>query len=132
MLRKKLSEKRGSGVTQMPYIILAILITITFFMRAAPILMAKQQLDTFAMELCREAQISGRVGKETNERAAQLKDATGLDPDIDWSVHGKIQLGEEIKVTLRSTKDLGFFTFGHIPIPISSVSEGRSEMYWKE
>ena len=51
----------------------------------APVYITKQQLDTYAVELVREAEIAGRVGTETTRRAAALTDSTGLDPDIRWS-----------------------------------------------
>ena len=69
----------------------------------------KQQLDTYAVELVREAEIAGRVGTETTRRAAALTDSTGLDPDIRWSTTGRIQLNDEVTVTLTLETDIGLF-----------------------
>lgn len=47
--------------------------------------LAKNQLDTFAVELCREAEMSGRVGTETTRREQVLRERTGLNPKVEWS-----------------------------------------------
>lgn len=92
----------------------------------------KQQLDTYAVELVREAEISGRVGTETSRRAAALTDSTGLDPNIRWSKTGRIQLNEEVTVTLTLDMDIGLFGgFGSFPITLRSEAIGKSEVYWK-
>ena len=84
------------------------------------------------VELVREAEISGRVGTETSRRAAALTDSTGLDPDIRWSKTGRIQLNEEVTVTLTLDMDIGLFGgFGSFPITLRSEATGKSEVYWK-
>ena len=89
--------------------------------------MAEQNL-----ELVREAEISGRVGTETSRRAAALTDSTGLDPNIRWSKTGRIQLNEEVTVTLTLDMDIGLFGgFGSFPITLRSEATGKSEVYWK-
>jgi hypothetical protein len=45
----------------------------------------KNQLDNFASELCREAELSGNVGMQTSERAQELEEEAGLMPSISWS-----------------------------------------------
>ena len=47
-------------------------------MRVLPVFIQKQQLDTFATELVREAEVSGRVGAETSRRAAVLSEKQGF------------------------------------------------------
>ncbi|WP_227767743.1 DUF4320 family protein [Zhaonella formicivorans] len=59
-----------------------------------------KKVNTFASELCREAEIADRVGSETSMRAQVLREKTGLDPAISWSKTGKIQLNEEFTVTV--------------------------------
>ena len=54
----------------------------------------------FATELVREAEISGRVGAETDRREESLIEKTGLEPDISWSQEGRIQLNKDVSVTL--------------------------------
>ena len=90
------------------------------------------QLDTYATELCREAEISGRVGSETSRRAAVLTEQTGLSPRISWSKTGTIQLNQEITVTLTLERNIGLFGgFGSFPITLRSEASGKSEVYHK-
>ena len=97
-----------------------------------PAFIAKQQLDTFATELVREAEIAGRIGPETDRREQALREQTGLDPEIEWSDTGRIQLNEEVTVTLTHEIDLGLFAgFGSFPITLRADATGKSEVYWK-
>ena len=124
---KKL-RKRHSGEG---YIDVCVLVVCAMLVLAL-VFVAKQQLDTYAVELVREAEISGRVGTETNRRAAALTDSTGLDPNIRWSKTGRIQLNEEVTVTLTLDMDIGLFGgFGSFPITLRSEATGKSEVYWK-
>ena len=89
-------------------------------------------LITYAVALVREAEIAGRVGTETTRRAAALTDSTGLDPDIRWSTTGRIQLNDEVTVTLTLETDIGLFGgFGSFPITLTASATGKSEVYWK-
>ena len=109
-----------------------ILLVLALVVRVLPVYITKQQLDTYAVELVREAEISGRVGTETSRRAAALTDSTGLDPNIRWSKTGRIQLNEEVTVTLTLDMDIGLFGgFGSFPITLRSEATGKSEVYWK-
>ncbi|MEG0688465.1 MAG: DUF4320 family protein, partial [Hungatella sp.] len=85
-----------------------------------------------AAELCREAEIAGRVGNETTLRAQVLTQKTGLNPDISWSRSGKIQLNQEFTVTVTVQTDLGLFGgFGSFPVTLKAQASGKSEVYWK-
>lgn len=54
-------------------------------------------------------------------------------PDlVDWSDTGRIQLNEEVTVTLTHEIDLGLFAgFGSFPITLRADATGKSEVYWK-
>ena len=88
-MKKKLCtlwrEKRGEGYVDVIVLVLCAVIVLALAMRVLPVFIQKQQLDTFATELVREAEISGRVGSETSRRAAVLSEQTGLSPRIEWS-----------------------------------------------
>ena len=99
--------------------------------KVLPVYVAKQQLDTFAAELVREAEITGRVGSETTSRAQVLSERLEIDPDIRWSRTGRIQLNEEVTVTLTMDVDIGFGGLGSFPIELTAQASGRSEVYWK-
>jgi predicted Holliday junction resolvase-like endonuclease len=126
-----LKSKRGEGYMDVIVAVLVILLLIALAIKVLPVFIAKNQLDTFAAELIREAEIAGQVGSETATKEAALKTQTNLNPTISWSRTGKIQLNEEVTVTLSSQHDIGFFTFGSFPITLTSKATGKSEVYWK-
>ena len=131
-LRSILSEKRGEGYVDVIILVLSAVMVLALSMRVLPVFIQKQQLDTFATELCREAEIAGRIGSETNRRAAVLREKTGLDPEIHWSASGRIQLNEEVTVQLTYRYNLGLFGgFGSFPITLRAAATGKSEVYWK-
>ncbi|MFR6220170.1 MAG: DUF4320 family protein [Enterocloster bolteae] len=112
--------------------VLSVFLVLALSMKLLPVFIAKQQLDTYATELCREAEISGQVGTETNRRAAVLTERTGLTPNIEWSDSGRIQLNEEVTVRLTYQYDLGLFgSFGSFPVTLRAEASGKSEVYWK-
>ena len=128
---KVLKSKRGEMVITVSIIVFVSMLVVAFAMRVFPVFIAKQQLDTYASELCREAELSGRIGTETAEKNRMLTEQTGLDPTISWSKTGKIQLDDEVTVTCSVVKDIGFARFGSFPITLTGYASGRSEVYWK-
>ncbi|BFH65196.1 DUF4320 family protein [Paenibacillus azoreducens] len=131
MLYRALRSRRGEGYIDVTVIVLAAMLCIGLAVQVFPVFMAQQKLDTFASELAREAEISGRVGPETTQRANELQLQTGLSPNIAWSKTGPIQINQEVTVTLRTTADIGFGSFGSFPIELSATAKGKSEVYWK-
>lgn len=130
-MRKLLRSKRGEGYIDVCIIVLVVIMILALFTAAAPAMTAKMQLDNFADELVREAEISGRIGAETTSRARGLSGKTGLSPKIEWSRSGKIPLNQEFTVTLTVTLDIGFGGFGSFPVTLTSKASGKSEVYWK-
>lgn len=78
MLKKILRSKRGEGYLDVCILVLCAMLVIALAVRIFPVFVAKQQLDTFATELIREAEIAGRVGSETDRREQALREQTGL------------------------------------------------------
>ncbi len=130
-MRKLLRSKRGEGYIDVCIIVLVVIMILALFTAVAPVMTAKMQLDIFADELVREAEISGRIGAETTSRARALSEKTGLSPKIEWSRNGKIPLNQEFTVTLTVTLDIGFGGFGSFPVTLTSKASGKSEVYWK-
>ena len=66
---------------------------------------------------------------------AQKRRLSGRKPDltlISWSDTGKIQLGNEVTVTLTTTVNLGLFgEFASFPVTLTARATGVSEVYWK-
>ena len=131
-LRYILKNQRGEGYVDVIVMVLCAVMVLALAMRVLPVFIQKQQLDTFATELVREAEVSGRIGSETDRRAAILSEQTGLDPDIEWSDGGRIQLNDDITVILTLETNIGLFgEFASFPITLRSQATGKSEVYWK-
>lgn len=130
MLRK-LKCNRGSGYIDVVVIILSAMMVIALAVSVFPVYIAKSQLDSFAQELCREAEICGRIGSETASRELLLQEKLGLHPEVEWSKTGNIQLNEEFTVTLTEEYDIGFGGFGSFPVTLTARAAGRSEVYHK-
>ncbi len=128
---KRLRNNRGSGYIDVVVIILSVMMVIALAVSVFPVYVAKSQLDTFAQELCREAEICGRIGSETAAREIVLQERMGITPAVTWSKTGNIQLNEEFTVELTMEYDIGFGGFGAFPVTIRSKATGKSEVYHK-
>ena len=108
-IRKIVRDKRGEGYIDVAVMVLCVMLVIALGVRLFPIFITKMQVDNFADELAREAEISGRVGSETSNRQRVLEERTGIHPTVQWSRTGNLQLNEEVTVTVTIQKDLGLF-----------------------
>ena len=132
-----LKSKSGEGYTDVIVIILSAMLVIALAVRVFPVFIAKHQLDFFANELCRTAEIAGQIASETAARAQELQEQTGINPVITWTASfvpgtGRVQLNGKITVTLKHTVNIGLFgSFGSFPIELTARATGRSEVYWK-
>ncbi len=133
MVKKIFKDKRGEGYIDYVIGLLCLLIVVAFVVQLLPVFQTKQQLDIFATEIVREAEIKGSTS--ISSRISTMKEQTGLDPDIDWDCDyfsgSKIQLNGDISVTLTETVDIGFFRFGSFPIELQAKATGKSEVYYK-
>jgi len=135
-MKRLLKCKRGEGYIDTVVIVIAAMLVIAFAVKVFPVFIAKNQLNNYANEIIRTAEISGRVGTEVNTKVEELKKQTGINPVISWKVNyirgtNKVQLNNEITVIVSSTVDIGFFSFGSFPIELKVKATGRSEVYWK-
>jgi hypothetical protein len=128
---KVLNSNRGDMLIGVTVIVFMSMFVIAFALRVFPVFIEKQQLDTYASELCRVAAISGRVGSETNARMGKLNQTYNLSPSVTWSKTGRIQLNEEITVQCSVTRNIGFGGIGPFSVPLTGRASGRSEVYWK-
>ncbi|GLB31591.1 hypothetical protein LAD12857_35140 [Lacrimispora amygdalina] len=133
MTKRILKSKRGEGYIDVAIGILCLMLVIAFAVSFLPVFTAKQQLDIFATEIVREAEIRGSTS--VSSRISDLKEQTGRNPSIHWDSDyysgTKVQLNEDIEVTLTDTVDIGFFIFGSWPIEIQAKATGKSEVYYK-
>lgn len=129
---KILRSNKGEGYIDVAILILCVMLVIALAVKVFPVYILKQQIDTFATELVREAEIAGRVGSETTNREILLKDKMGISPNVNWSRSGRIQLNEEISVTITYETNIGLFAgFSSFPITLRAHAAGKSEVYWK-
>lgn len=129
---KILRSKQGEGYIDVAVLVLCAMLVIALAVRVFPAYIIKQQVDTFATELMREAEIAGRVGTETTNRELLLREKTGITPTVTWSKSGRIQLNEEITVTVTFETNIGLFGgFDSFPVTLRADAAGKSEVYWK-
>ncbi|HHX11646.1 MAG TPA: DUF4320 family protein [Clostridiales bacterium] len=129
---KILKSNKGEGYIDVAVLVLCVMLVIALAVKVYPVYIAKQQIDAFATELVREAEIAGRVGAETTNREMLLRDKIGITPTVRWSKSGRIQLNEEITVTITYETNIGLFAgFGSFPITLRADAAGKSEVYWK-
>lgn len=83
-MKRLLKDKRGEGFVDVCVLVLAIAMVLALVVRIAPVFVAKQNLDVFADELVRTAEINGQVGSATNAKAADC----GSKPDSTPISHG--------------------------------------------
>ena len=111
---KLLKSRRGEGYIDSVIIIMSAVLVIALAIKVIPIFIVKYQLETYATELCRTAEISGRVGTETTVRTQELTQQTGINPGITWTADyisgsNEVQLNDSIAVVLMYTMDIGLF-----------------------
>jgi hypothetical protein len=128
---KRLAANKGDSYIGVVIFIMIMMIMLVFILNVAPIFLTKMQLNNYANELCREAEIAGRVGTETTARLDRLNESSGMSPTVVWSETGKIQIGRTFTVTVSADVDFSFFIFSGNTITISSTAEGTSEVFWK-
>ena len=131
IIRTFLKNNKGEGMIDTILIVFVVVMMMAFALSVLPVVIEKSKLDTFAEEVVRVAEIEGRIGTNTSSRINSLKATTGLNPNIDWSTSGKIQLNEEFSLVLSHETDIGFFSFGSFKVTLTSKATGRSEVYWK-
>ena len=133
MIKKILKSKRGEGYIDVAIGILCLMLVVAFAVTLLPVFTTKQQLDIFATEIVRQAEIVGST--EVSSRINTMQEQTGLNPQIRWDCDyysgKKVQLNGDIEVVLTDSVDIGFFIFGSFPIEIQAKATGKSEVYYK-
>ncbi len=73
-MKHLLKSNRGEGYIDVVVLVLCAMLVIALAVKVFPAYIIKQQVDTFAVELMREAEIAGRVGTETTQRELILRE----------------------------------------------------------
>lgn len=136
MIIKTLNNKKGEGYIDSAILVLVAVMTIACALKIYPVFVAKSQINKFASEIVRDAEVTGQIGNSVNNRIKKLnKELVNVD-NIKWDakyISGtkKIQLNDSIEVTIDKKMDIGFFSFGSFPIHLKAKDSGFSEVYWK-
>lgn len=132
-LKKLRKDCRGESYIDTAIGVLCLMLVVALAMVLFPVFIQKQQLDTFADEIVRHAEIVGSTS--VSVRIEELKANTGLNPEIYWDCDyysgNKVQLNGDINVTLKQRVNIGFFVFGSFPIELQARASGKSEVYYK-
>ena len=111
MLKRILISRRGEGYIDVCVLVLCAMLVIALAVQVLPAFIAKQQLNTFATELVREAEIAGRIGPETDRREQALRDSLAaegysgdeLQEEMDWII--RIENGEATPAERRREEE---------------------------
>ena len=129
---KRIKSTRGEGYIDVAVGIIVVMVLLVAVIRITPVFLTKMTLNNYANELCREAEIAGRIGVETSDRLQRLNEShPDLNPTVTWSDSGQIQLGDKFSVTVSVQYDFSFFVFSSTPVTLSATAEGTSEVFWK-
>ena len=138
ILKNIIMSKRGEGYTDVVVIVLVTIMVIMLAISSISLIIQKINLDHYAHELMRTAEISGQISAEVDNRYSKLKGQTGISPSMNWqasyfsSYDKKVQLKGDITLYLElQTSFKGFGGFLSIPITLKSKATGQSEKYWK-
>lgn len=131
-LLRRFKSTKGEGYVDVSISFVVIMILLVAVIQITPVFLTKMTLNNYANELCREAEIAGRIGTETTQRLDRLnEDNPDLNPTVEWSTSGNVQIGKTFTVTVSTTYDFSFSNIISTPIVISATAEGTSEVYWK-
>jgi hypothetical protein len=130
VLNKLKEKKAGIVYFESGIVFVLIVMCIVLTMTVVSALFTKHKLDNFAEEVARAVEISGDTYAVT-ERVADLKYAYRINPSIDYSRTGRINLNESFKVELRYIVYLEISGVAKVPVNFVSVATGASEVYWK-
>lgn len=130
-IKARLLNNKGSAYTVAIVGFLVIMMVIAIFMKYAPVYTMKFNLDNYATELIREAEVTGYVGDSTTgARLVRLNQIKGIEPNVSWSKTGYINIGEEVTVIVSKTVTIDFFG-APVSYDISASASGKSEVYRK-
>lgn len=72
-----LKSKRGEGYIDVVVVVLVAMMVIAMAVKVYPVFVVKSDLNTFANELARVAEIEGGIGSETTAKKNELRASLG-------------------------------------------------------
>lgn len=142
IFRQKLISNSGTAESiSFIFGISCLLAVFYVLMMASTPLITKINAEATAKVLAREIEIHGAIDDEINQKAEELADNYGFEPEITYDATyiagtDHIQIRDEFSVTVNTTKDIVLLdgTMFHpikMTIPISAQRTGISEKLWK-
>ncbi|MGV8149796.1 MAG: DUF4320 family protein [Alkaliphilus sp.] len=129
--REILRSISGEGYIDTVVMVMVVVLVLALVVNVLPAFIVKSELSSFVNEISRVAGIEGEIGSVTSAKENELRIMLGINPTLDFSRTGKIQLNETFVVTATKEVDIGFFEFGSFPITLTSKAVGRSKVYHK-
>lgn len=137
-LKKFIKDKSGSAYIEMVIGILVFTLAVAFIVKFVPVLILKNQLNSFTTSVSRIISVEGSYDSTVEGIVEELRQKSEIGA-VTISTSGtsfisgtkKIQLNGTINITVTTQYDIGFFTFGSFPITVNSKAQARSEVYWK-
>ena len=78
-LKSILKSNSGEGYIDMAVLVIVAMLVIALAVNVYPVFIIKSELNTFANEIARIAEIEGEIGNVTNREANKLRESTGID-----------------------------------------------------
>lgn len=132
-IKRKLKEKSGMSA----YISIAVVVIVVVMLLVTNVtflgIYAKyNQVNAMAHEIARYVEIKGQVNSDTYAEFERLRDAAGFtSAEVSFSRSGKIPLEDAFTVTVVVKSKFGVGGIQVIPVNVTAVASGRSEVYWK-
>lgn len=136
--KKIMKDKAGSTYIEMVIGILVFTLAVAFVVKFVPVMILKNQLNSFTTSVSRIISVEGSYDSTVEEIVEELRQTSEIGA-VTISTSGtsfisgtkKIQLNGTIIISVTTKYDIGFFTFGSFPITVNSKAQARSEVYWK-
>ncbi len=129
-IKKIILDKTGSTYIKTVVLFLVSISVIALFIQVMPVAFMKIELYKFGKELKRTVEINGTVGIEAKQREEELVEKYGINPEIEYSEVGDIDIGENFTITLKTKMDIGIWGIKD-SVPLVEEVVGTSEVYHK-
>lgn len=129
-LKKHLKSDRGSVYVETGIAIYVLVFLLALIISVMPIFTHKQELDTIAMNIARNAEQIGSTSDVSSE-TSRLSSLHGIDISVvSVTPNGRVEHGESFTIVLSSSCEVGVGNL-KVTIPLTKTVSGRGEHYWK-
>lgn len=137
-LKEKLREKDGAAMIESIAGFFIAILAVALILNFITALMYRSRLGTFADNVSKIVSVEGKYDSSVEAKIEEYKEESSLGA-VTVSLDGtefmtgskKIQLNDQVKVTVKGQIDISFFTFKNLKIDLQNKALSRSEVYWK-